>query len=91
MNAREAVAVAKAHVTGLFADEEIDDIGLEEVDYDDARDQWLITIGFSRVWNRPDPIGVLVVREPRRTYKVVAIDADGTPRSVKNRDTANAD
>ena len=33
-------------------------VGLEEVEFDDESDQWLITIGFSRPWDRPEsPVG----------------------------------
>ncbi len=92
MDVKEAVDRAKKFVSELFENEGLVNLGLEEVDYDDARDQWRITLGFSRRWD--NQVGVLAAALNqsafKRTYKVVLIDKDGRAVSVKNRDVQNA-
>ena len=85
-----ATKTAKEYVVDLFADEQIDHVGLEEVRFDQSSDVWEITIGFSRPWDRgplrilPDPA--------QRCYKVVRInDADGQVVSVVHRALTTAD
>ena len=39
MDVKEAVTLAKNHITDLFAAEGIINLGLEEVEYDDAHEQ----------------------------------------------------
>jgi hypothetical protein len=86
---KEAVDLAKKHVAGLFAQEGLVNLGLEEVEYDDAQDQWRITVGFSRSWDQQG--GVAAMLNPaKRTYKVVLLNKEGKPISVKNRGIANA-
>jgi hypothetical protein len=89
MNAKEAVEVAKNTIADLFAKEGVTNLGLEELEYDEAHDIWLITIGFSRSWDSHQGISALA-GVLRRTYKIVAIDKDGKALSVKNRETAGA-
>ena len=62
-------------------------VGLEEVVFDDESDQWLITIGFSRPWDRPKTQSAALREDPlKRSYKVVRInDADGSVISLKDR------
>ena len=65
------------------------DIGLEEVVFDNVEDNWEITIGFSRPWDRrdPHPLNVLDPPPPRRVYKVVCVDdSDGKVLSLRIRD-----
>lgn len=95
MEVKEAVRVAKEYVNDIFSEETISDLGLEEVDFDDASHEWRITLGFSRPWS-----GKSVQREgefesmftPRlagRAYKVVQIDdKQGRVVSLKNRSRA---
>jgi hypothetical protein len=83
MDAKSAVELAKNHITDLFAQEGLVNLGLEEVDYDDVGEQWRITVGFSRSWDNQ-------AFTPKRTYKVVTIDKNGRALSVKNRETADA-
>jgi hypothetical protein len=89
MDVKQAVDLAKTHVADLFAKEGLLNLGLEEVEYDDARDLWRITVGFSRSWDRTGPAASLFP-PATRTYKVVTIDDAGKVISVKNRETANA-
>jgi hypothetical protein len=88
MDVKSAVELAKKHVADLFSNEGLENLGLEEVEYDDARDIWHITIGFSRPWDRQYIVGLST--GARRSYKVVTIDKDGKVLSVKNRETTNA-
>lgn len=92
MDVKQAVQTAKEHVVDLFDGEEIDFVGLEEVVFDDESVQWLITIGFSRPWDRPKTLSAALREEPlRRSYKVVRInDSDGKVVSVKDRTLATA-
>ena len=87
MDVKEAVGLAKKHVLDLFADERPANIGLEEVDYDDRRKVWHITIGLSRPWERE--FGTISFPPPR-SYEVVNITEAGRVVSVKNHQTANA-
>ena len=87
MEVKEAVRTAKAYVTELFAGEEITNVGLEEVQFDESTDDWKITIGFSRPWDRRNALtSALTSRCLGRSYKVLAID-DKTGRvgSLKDR------
>ena len=87
MEVTEAIAAAKQHVAMLFADEEIAEVGLEEVQFDAESDEWLVTIGFKRPWNRPImDVNVLTQRALFRAYKQVRIsDADGRVVSLLDR------
>ncbi len=88
MEVREAVVSAKQHVVELFGDENIVNIGLEEVVFDEDADKWKITIGFSRPWDRKNPLATTFTEAGRsdRSYKVLCInDADGKVESVKDR------
>lgn len=92
MEVKQAVEVAKNYVADLFESEEITNIGLEEIEYDDLENLWQITIGFNRPWDRN--VGLLVNAASsrtykRRTYKKIAIrDRDHKVLSVKNRTTS---
>ncbi|MYD64700.1 MAG: hypothetical protein F4X26_01680 [Chloroflexi bacterium] len=92
MDVKEAVAVAKDYVGDLYAGEEIADLGLEEVEFDDVSNEWSVTIGFLRPWNRtlPDALA-LARRASARSYKVLRIDDDsGEVKSLKDRILAPA-
>jgi len=83
MDVKEAVQVAKDYIIDLFGEEGIVDVGLEEVDFDES-DNWIVTIGFSRSWNRN--IGSVLGGQVSRSYKAVRIqDEDGRVLSVKDR------
>lgn len=87
MDVKEAVQVAKNYILELFEEEGIVDVGLEEVDFDQSdsqSDNWVVTIGFSRSWNRS--IGSVLGGQTSRSYKAVRIqDEDGRVLSVKDR------
>ena len=88
MDAKQAVQTAKEHVVELFADEPIENVGLEEVEFDEVGQIWAITIGFSRFWGRPRD-NIFRAMGTGRDFKVVRIeDESGRVRSVKHRDVA---
>lgn len=91
MNVKEAAKAAIAYIADLFADERISDLGLEEVEFDEANQEWVITVGFSRPWDYPaQRTGLSVLSppsDPHRVYKVLRIATGGDVLSVKNRKT----
>jgi len=92
MDVKQAVQEAKNHILYLFGEEGVTNLGLEEVDFDDNAQVWIVTIGFSRPWDKPSTSSVASVLQqlgsPKRDYKVVRIDdAAGKVRSVKNRES----
>ncbi len=89
MDVKLAVEKAKAFVIELFANEQIRNLGLEEVEFDESEHAWLITLGFTRPWDQANFASKLGMLEPR-TYKIIRISEDGTVVSVKNRQPAIA-
>ena len=95
MNVKEAVARAKEYLADVFVDEQISNLGLEEVEFDYDDSVWLITLGFSRPWNVSgggalSAVASLGLSGPR-SYKVVCIaDANGQLISIKNREPVAA-
>ena len=89
MDVKQAVATAKQHIAELFAEEEILNLGLEEVEWDELEKSWRITIGFSRPWNRN--VGSVLSGENSRSYKIVILnDEDGRVLSVKDWNISKA-
>ena len=87
MDVKEAVQKAKEYLADLFEGEEIEYVGLEEVEFDDEAEQWKITIGFSRPWDRPKSLSAALLEDPlKRSFKVVRInDIDCRVISIKER------
>ena len=94
MDVKEAVRVAKQHIADLFQDERVVNIGLEEVEFDAFSNRWLVTIGFSRPWDRSptSPLVAAITAPPeyRRSMKIVSIDDQGKIQSVKDRQAETA-
>jgi hypothetical protein len=90
MQVKEAVELAKSHIKDLFGSEGVSNLGLEEVEFDDRPGEWLVTIGFSRPWDKPESTFAVLAQQltyPKRTSKIVRIDdASGQVRSVRNRE-----
>ena len=87
VDVKQAIHIGREYVKDVFSEEDIADIGLEEVVFDDDTDSWRITIGFSRPWDNartlPQRIGQVY---PRRAYKVVCIsDVNGQIKSITDR------
>ena len=71
---KDAAEKAREQIIDLFGREEIRDLGLEEVWYEPQESAWCVTIGFSRPWERKDPIGAsLYEKMLARSYKTVGI------------------
>lgn len=87
MDVKEAIRRAKTYVAEMFSDENIANIGLEEVRRDEDGRNWLITVGFSRVSPVTKPTALLGLSlDLPRIYKVVAMnDQDGELISITNR------
>ena len=90
---REAARTAKDYIIEIFADEQITNVGLEEVVFEDMSNNWKITIGFSRPWDyKKTLLAALGDASSVRSYKVVNIDDEsGRVRSVKHRTLIDAD
>ena len=88
MDVKEAAARAKRHIAELFGDEQISDVGLEEIRFDEP-DTWRVTIGFSRPWDAKFDISKMGMAGKSRTFKVVRIsDKSGEALDVTNREPA---
>ena len=87
MDVREAVQSAKQHLLELFNSEPISYVGLEEVDFDDEAQEWIITVSFSRLWERNTlPASMRETPPEDRHFKVFRMsDSDGRVKSVKDR------
>ncbi|CAK8722894.1 MAG: hypothetical protein CDV28_1607 [Candidatus Electronema aureum] len=88
MDVKAAVKLAKEYALDLFADENITNLGLEEVSFYDEDGEWTVTLGFSRPWDEPrNTLASLAQTNlPRRSYKIVRIDDNGKVKGVKNRE-----
>ena len=86
MDVQEAVQTAKKYIAELFTDESITNVGLEEVVFNDTSNNWEITIGFSRPWQKDSLAASLGNQPPGRSYKLVCInDNDGHITSLTDR------
>ncbi len=78
MDMIEAVQKAKKYINEIFADENIDHLGVEEVvfDNDNKEETWKITIGFFRPWHQREGLAAALsqFRWNKREFKVVKID-----------------
>ncbi len=92
MDAREAIAKAKEHITSMFEGEGIVNIGLEEIEFIDDGGLWNVTIGFSRPWDQPFGAVASLSGRRVRTFKIVTLkDDDGRVLAVKHRELALTD
>lgn len=72
MNVRDAAAVARQHVAGLFAPGALQDVRMEQCVYDDHFLVWTLTIGFA-----------LAADPETRSYKIVRVsEADKSVLSI---------
>jgi hypothetical protein len=82
MDLKEAVAIAKREVGGLFTPPP-QNLRLEEYLYDDHLGVWSLTIGFALPGRVPGPAGTV---PPGRCYKIVRVaQADKSVLSVRDR------
>ncbi len=87
MDVKAAVRTAKEYLVDLFQDENIMNVGLEEVVFEEMSDVWKITIGFSRPWELKGPVvAAFVDARHARSYKVLSLnDASGRVESLTDR------
>lgn len=88
MDVKKAVHTAKSYVMDLFDSEDIIDVGLEEVKFDELQNSWIVTVGLSRPWDISRNSVTAMLRDERkgRSYKTVHIaDADGRVLSLTDR------
>ena len=93
MDVKEAVKAAKIYVSDIFSEEGLSNLGLEEIERDEAIGAWRVTLGFSRPWNTVRNAMTMIAGDvaSRRTYKVVSILDDGVVISVKRRDSIGSE
>jgi uncharacterized protein YdeI (YjbR/CyaY-like superfamily) len=90
MDVKAAIATAKTYLQEIYADEELTNLGLEEVEQVPQDGHWLVTLAFSRPWNTPrtraqEVLENLGAYSPlKRSCKVITIADDGTVLSMKN-------
>ena len=97
MDAKRAVKIAKEYVAEILEGESIENLGLEEVVFDDKAAVWKMTVGFNRPWdqikNLADALSAAsegqIPEWRRRSYKIVEInDETGEVISMTNRPLA---
>lgn len=92
MDVKAAVEMGKRYIAEVFEGEEIKNIGLEEVDFDEAKGVWYVTVGFSRPWDEPKNAFSALTGQgahTKRSFKTIQIsDQSAIAMSIKNRDIA---
>ncbi len=91
ISVKTAVSNAMQFIRELYADNQIKGVLLEEIEFSEPANQWLITIGFTINKTRENSSAladlILPEREIARKYKIVYIDAQsGKPISMKIRE-----
>ena len=95
VDVKEAVRLVLEYVKEIFQGEQLADLGLEEVEFDDASATWRVTVGFSRPWDAftgaqaalASIAGVSRVRA--RTFKVLTVK-DRKVIAMRDRNRAPA-
>lgn len=88
MDVKEAVNKAMAAASDLFGPEMLNNLQLEEVDFDERTGTWQITLGFDVPNTNPmKGIGAALSGDRMyiRKYKVFHVDSTGNVKSVKIR------
>jgi hypothetical protein len=85
LDVKNAVAVAKTYVADLFRDQGADSFLLEEVEFEESNNQWLVTISFLRQSSRTTLTGNPMPGF-ERVYKTVVVDAaSGNVKALRIR------
>jgi hypothetical protein len=82
-DAQQAVDIAKTHLLAIYKGEELFNLGLEEVEHLGQGD-WLVTLGFSRAWDKGNNV-LTALYNPRRSYKSVSVKSDGSIGAIKSK------
>lgn len=87
MEVKEAVHTAKGWLANVMSDEDIINVGLEEVKFDEEKNMWLVTLGFSRPWNSVRNALTAISGEPatKRVYRVISVDDKGLVHGMERR------
>lgn len=96
MDVKQAIDIARHYVEDLFAQEGVADFELEEVERDQDRKAFRITLAFSRQRTAPrteldevlQKLGATQSR--RRSYKVLTVSEDGSVMSMRNPQRAES-
>ncbi len=91
MDVTNAVDAAKTWFRATMKDEKIENLGLEEVEFNPVDRVWQITLGFSRPWNSVRDAVTTITGEalPKRTYRVITLqDHDAKVLAMKRREAA---
>lgn len=84
IDVKEAIRTAKTLLSEMLDGESFNQVGLEEVKFDDRAAQWIVTLGLNRPWNKEvqqtNPSIIYAGNSSSttrqiRTYKVMRIDA----------------
>lgn len=90
LDVKEAVALARDAARDFFDETPLNDLQLEEVEYDDPTETWLITLGFNvKNMNPMSGLGAALSggQQYIRKYKIFSIDAQsGKVKSMKIRE-----
>ncbi len=87
LDVKEAAQRASEYFAGLYADEGVANVQLEEVELTDDGQYWLITLSYPMVPPNQSPLFFNV--SSNRKYKVFKIDATtGEVKSMKIRNVA---
>lgn len=90
IDVKQAVLNAMNFVKDLYEGQKTENLLLEEVEFSDNQNQWLVTIGFS-IPKQDDSVTAALMLRPshstERYYKVIHIDAEsGKALSMKMRE-----
>jgi hypothetical protein len=90
VSVKSAVNAAIDYVNDLYTDRNLRDLMLEEVEFSEGANQWLVTVGFSLPETKEESTSLITPsrtnRALSRRYKIIKIDAKtGEPVSMKIR------
>lgn len=90
MDVKNAVQTAMDFVKDLYADRSLRDLLLEEIEFSEVDDQWLVTVGFSLPEQKEESAPLItpsrMSQALSRRYKIINVDAKtGKPISMKIR------
>lgn len=84
---KTAILMAKRHLQELTEGEGIQNVGLEEISYDDKTEKWEVLLGYNRPWDTykeipsgtaPSAFGTVpTVTRTHRTFKYIELNKDG--------------
>ncbi len=79
LDTKQAARLALKYFNDLFPDAQISDVALEEVEFSDDENHWLITLGYETQTAQAKQLNKQLVHlfgpSPARKYKVFKVDA----------------